>query len=860
MSRTSSIDQRGFDWQGYFGARARGGSSRKTVRRGAARFATPVEPLEDRRLLSVTLVSANTLGQAAGTSNAADQAALSDDGQWIAFVSSASAVDLGAGNVTDSPDTPDVFLKNLQSGAVTLVSALNGAAVGGTTPSVSSDGRYVAFTTNASGFATGAFTDTNGSSNDVYVFDRQTGAYALASAANGGTAAVGSSIQPSLSNNGRVVAFVSAASAGSVASGVSEAGGITRDVFVRNLDTNQTVLVSVNTAGTATGNALSEHPSISGDGNFVAFESAATDLSAVADTGTATDVFRRAVAGTTTDLVSISANGGGTPASGASPSLNADGSLVAFESGNQSLAANDPSSSTIDVIVRNMALGVNEAASTSAAGAFGDSNSRSPVISDDGTHVAFQSSARNLTADVDATGTAVFVKSRADASIVRVSQTDAGQPATAGAGGVSSNFPSINANGTAVSFVSQATNFAPGTEDPAAATDDLFLWRSGNVLPGDGAAPTAAITAPNVTAAGGTSQQITVVYTDNVAIDASTLGTNDITVTGPGGAPLPVTTASATPSTNAAAITVVYTVNAPGGTWDAADNGTYTVTLPADAVRDTSAAGVAATTQTFVVDTTGGTPGGPGADLVATILPKPLAPTAVVGNTKGQLRLLVTNQGDTPVAARAVNILLQAVPTGSTTGAPTDIVTITRPIKLRAGKSRAVPLKFTYPGVPDGTYNLVATVDSAGAVVESNDSNNTATTAAPVTIAAPFVDLTAEVGAPTRGSLSIGRRGVVPVILTNAGNSTASGLVTMDLFASTDNVIGGVDDVLLTTVTKRIKLRNGKPRPIRVNFLVPTNLAAGSYFIATAVDTTNTIVESHDDNNTAVSGTPFQVA
>jgi len=187
-------------------------------------------------------------------------------------------------------------------------------------------------------------------------------------------------------------------------------------------------------------------------------------------------------------------------------------------------------------------------------------------------------------------------------------------------------------------------------------------------------------------------------------------------------------------------------------------------------------------------------------------------------------------------------------------------VTITRPIKLRAGKSRAVPLKFTYPGVPDGTYNLVATVDSAGAVVESNDSNNTATTAAPVTIAAPFVDLTAEVGAPTRGSLSIGRRGVVPVILTNAGNSTASGLVTMDLFASTDNVIGGADDVLLTTVTKRIKLRNGKPRPIRVNFLVPTNLPAGSYFIATAVDTTNTIVESHDDNNTAVSGTPFQVA
>ena len=58
---------------------------------------------------------------------------------------------------------------------------------------------------------------------------------------------------------------------------------------------------------------------------------------------------------------------GTTPAGGAGPSLNADGSLVAFESGNQSLAANDPSATTIDIIVRNMSLGVNEAASTSGS-------------------------------------------------------------------------------------------------------------------------------------------------------------------------------------------------------------------------------------------------------------------------------------------------------------------------------------------------------------------------------------------------------------------------------------------------------------------------------------------------------------
>src|SRR5437867_3921444 len=206
MARTSTIVQWGLDCRGVF-SRAR--------RKALSSSSAPLERLEDRRLLSVTLVSANTLGQALGST---DQIAISDNGQWVAFATTASAVDLGVTGVTDGAGSLDVFLKNLQSGAVTLVSAIGGAAVGGTSPSLSADGRFVAFTTNSSGFASGAFTDTNGSSNDVYVFDSQAGTYTLASAANGATAAVGSSIQPSISNNGRVVAFVSSAAASSFVS------------------------------------------------------------------------------------------------------------------------------------------------------------------------------------------------------------------------------------------------------------------------------------------------------------------------------------------------------------------------------------------------------------------------------------------------------------------------------------------------------------------------------------------------------------------------------------------------------------------------------------------------------------------
>ena len=64
----------------------------------------------------------------------------------------------------------------------------------------------------------------------------------------------------------------------------------------------------------------------------------------------------------------------------------------------------------------------------------------------------------------------------------------------------------------------------------------------------------------------------------------------------------------------------------------------------------------------------------------------------------------------------------------------------------------------------------------------------------------------------------------------------------------------------LASVTRRVTLRNGRPRAVRLSFLVPTELPAGSYFITTAVDTTNAIDESRDDNNTAISPTPYPAA
>ncbi len=103
---------------------------------------------------------------------------------------------------------------------------------------------------------------------------------------------------------------------------------------------------------------------------------------------------------------------------------------------------------------------------------------------------------------------------------------------------------------------------------------------------GDTQAPTASLTAANITAKGGTSQTFTVTYTDNTGINAATLDNTDLRVTGPNNFSQLASFVSSSGSGNSRSAT--YQVNAPGGTWDNADNGAYNVAVQADQVRDSS--------------------------------------------------------------------------------------------------------------------------------------------------------------------------------------------------------------------------------------------------------------------------------
>ena len=195
-------------------------------------------------------------GGGAETNGFSDQPALSADGRFLAYRS--EATNLVSDN--DQVATWDVFVTALSGGTERVSLGLGGAAPNGHSedPAISSNGAIVAFSSSASNLVTG---DTNNVA-DVFVYDRNANRTERVSA--GGTA---HAIQPSISGDGRYVAFIS----GDTALTPGDTDNVI-DVFVHDRQTGTTTRVSERKGSRfgAGDNALA--PAISGDGCFVAFE------------------------------------------------------------------------------------------------------------------------------------------------------------------------------------------------------------------------------------------------------------------------------------------------------------------------------------------------------------------------------------------------------------------------------------------------------------------------------------------------------------------------------------------------------------------------------------------------------------
>lgn len=318
--------------------------------------------------------------------------------------------------------------------------------------SISANGRYVAFVSEATDLAA----NDNNFATDVFVRDRLTGQTILVSVNAAGTGTADQfSRAPTITPDGRFVVFISAAS-----NLVTDdaAALIHEDVFIRDLQLGTTKLVSRNFAGTGRGNGASgwfDPLGISDDGRYVVFTSSSTDLTAIPDNNNQQDVFVRDLQTNTTKLVSINKDGTG---SGQNVSnvgvITPDGRFVAFISEARDLTATDTRFK--QVFVRDLQTNTTKLVTPNFAGTGASSGGTDPgierslAISDDGRFIAFVSSSADLVPNDTGLTHDVFVRDTQLETTFLVSVTKDGLPPTTGHSGRFAMTP----DGRYVSFVS----------------------------------------------------------------------------------------------------------------------------------------------------------------------------------------------------------------------------------------------------------------------------------------------------------------------------------------------------------------------------------------------------------------------
>jgi Tol biopolymer transport system component len=293
-------------------------------------------------------------------------ASLSWDGMYVTFESDATNLVTG-----DTNGMRDIFVRDRQTGTSYRVSRDSaGAEANGNsnTPSISADGRYVTFESDATNLVTG---DTNGR-RDIFVRDRNTGTTYLVSRDSAGAEANGNSNTPSISTDGRYVTFESDAT--NLVTG--DTNGM-RDIFVRDRQTGMSYRVSRDSAG-AEANGNSNTPSISADGRYVTFESDATNL-VTGDTNGMRDIFVRDRQTGTSYRVSRDSAGAEGNGDSYYPSISTDGRYVAFESDATNLVTGDTNGMR-DIFVRDRQTGTSYRVSRDSAGAEGNGNSNTPTV------------------------------------------------------------------------------------------------------------------------------------------------------------------------------------------------------------------------------------------------------------------------------------------------------------------------------------------------------------------------------------------------------------------------------------------------------------------------------------------------
>ena len=337
---------------------------------------------------------------------------LSADGRYVAFTSEASNLVPG-----DTNGIRDVFVHDRNTGITERVSvSSNGEQEstssnipnGSLNPSISANGRYVAFSSDAGNLVAN---DINGKVSDVFLHDRETGTTELVSFSQNGEQRTYSSGRPSLSADGRFITYQ------------------TGQIYLFDRMTNVTIRLSRSPTGNLA-DSTSFNPVISADGRFVAYMSYASNIDQYCTYSTHIFVYDRL--SNSNECISKSPNGEQGDYFSGRPSISADGRFVSFTSEASNLTPADLNDNVPDIFVHDRQAGITELVSVSSTGEqgniFGDFTLES-TISADGRYVAFDNISTNLSPGGTARISLAFVRDRQAGLTELVSKSATGEQA-----------------------------------------------------------------------------------------------------------------------------------------------------------------------------------------------------------------------------------------------------------------------------------------------------------------------------------------------------------------------------------------------------------------------------------------------
>ena len=412
-------------------------------------------PIRAASISDTIRVSVNSTGiEGNGDS---DSCSISEDGMLIAYASLAKNLVMN-----DTNTKSDIFLHNRYTGSTSRLSVSSSGIQGNGGsyyPSISNDGKYVAFYSAATNLVPG---DTNGD-NDIFVRDVQNGTTIRVSVSSDGTQGNRDSDDPSISGDGRYIAFTS----GSTNLVVGDTNGFS-DVFVFDRMTGTCSRVSLTSNGNE-GNRYSGHPSISEDGRYVAFDSQANELGGFDDTDTNFHIYIRDRKTGKTVCADLSV--GGERSSARNPSISADGD-VAFQVRQTYHFENSGAPYGVEEIYLydNKYGRLKSMITNGYYPDHGHIGSKNPSISSDGRYVVFSTDIPRYGAGDQ--GDIVLYDVYYPSSSYNICSVSSGGIL----GNLGSREPSISSNGRSVAFESSSSNLVSGdnNSDPDIFVHDFF--------------------------------------------------------------------------------------------------------------------------------------------------------------------------------------------------------------------------------------------------------------------------------------------------------------------------------------------------------------------------------------------------